>query len=260
MKIFTAIALFIGLFLVSPAMAQTPGDQASALLTQLSAVTKQITTLDSTEGKWVNDREVNLTSTKELLDGAVKNANLGSAALTAKMQEYADSKGQHDAQQAVYTPQAEAYNAQCNGTGDQNYVNSCNAWKARLEPQRERLDDWRAGLQQTRERLLQEDAANNTYIDGLNARIAQLSTDTLAWAARKKAYLADRDDMGARFNTIRDRLRQLADQYNTCTTEFINNQNNSDELIKHKCGNIQFDGAPVSVDVLGKIPPAWRMQ
>lgn len=250
------------LFLCSAAVAsaQTPGDKVSGLLTQLSAVSQQIGTLDKTEGKWVTDRETNLISTKELLDGAVKNANLGTAALGEKIQAFVAEKNQHDNQVRQFEPLAAQYSAACSGTGDQAYVNNCNAWKARLEPTRASLDAWKGRLDNTQATLTQESTSNDAYVKGLNERVAQLSQDTLDWAARKKAYLANRDDLGAKFNQIREQLRRLADQYNTCTTEFINDPKNSDELIKHKCGNIQFDGAPVTLDQLRSIAPAWRMQ
>lgn len=255
-------AILAGILFLSPltAFAQTPGDEATAILGQMGQIGNQMKALDDTEGKWAKDRETNLTSTDDLLKGAEANAKKADDLLLAKAQAYSAEVDQQKALAASFEPQADAYNAQCGGTGDQAYVNNCNAWKARLQPTHDRINAWKGELETKKASIQTEINNQEAYEKGLAERRAQLSQDTLDWAARKKAYLANRDELGARFNTLRDRLQQLANQYDNCTAEFIHNPANSDELIKHKCGNIQFDGAAVSLDELRKIAPAWRMQ
>jgi uncharacterized phage infection (PIP) family protein YhgE len=250
----------ISLFLALAAYGQTPGDQATSTLTEMGKVTAEIKQLDASEGKLVKDREVNLTSTDELLKGSEANARKATELVSSKIEAYKNEVDQQKAGVAAFAPQADAYNSQCNGTGDQNYVNNCNAWKARLQPEQTRLNNWRDALKGTQAQLSREWENQKSYNAGLKARRDQLSQDTLDWAASKKKYYADRDDLGARFNTLRDKLNQVANRYSNCTKEFINNPKNTDELIKHKCGNIQFDGADFTLKQLRDIAPAWRMQ
>ncbi len=122
---------------------------------------------------------------------------------------------------------------------DTLFVTKCNAeidkmneWHDRLKERKSQLDVVQAETQQRR---------------------ATLSEEVTKWSLNVKASNALRNDLDARRKVIQARLDEIKKMVDTCK-EMLRRTNPrvSDEELKLRCGNEQFDGADP------KLPPLNR--
>jgi len=170
------------------------------------------------------------------------------ATLTAEVQQFTALQQHNLSWGASVIPEVDRYNATCTGTGDQNYVNRCNAWKAQLAPihdaynasvQRER--DWRANL----EPKVNAMAAERQRILNEFARLQALAA---ANEQAGQAYLAKRAQI------IRE-ITELVNNFNSQCETAVNSGNR--ELASETCGQA-FDGNEIHKIHIPDFPsPQW---
>lgn len=259
MKYLVTTVLAALLFLSVPVRAndQQAADLSSKLA-DLQSISNQIKVLDDGTGAGLAKRKENLTSTKELLDGASNNAKKRDDELLQAAQAYQAATNQQNANVSQHESAVANHNSRCVGTfSDANYVANCNA-------EADRLDQWMAQLHQSflqlkdqQTSLKQQVAAQEQYESGLQERYNQLSQDTLEWAANVKKYNADRNDLLVRWNQALALIKPVAASLDNCIGRLPADAD--DAQIKHACGNIQFDGVRSTLQRLKDLDPATIM-
>ncbi len=170
------------------------------------------------------------------------------AALVAETSQYEVAAAKNREWGNSVLPEVARYNAQCSGTGDQNYVNQCNNWKNQLEPIRERynadverVNAWKAQL----EPKIQTDKAEHDRLVAEWTRIYNLGMEN---ERQGQAYLAKRKQ-------IIDEITQLVNNFNTQCQTAVDSGNK--ELASETCGQA-FDGNAIHQIHIPDFPsPQW---
>jgi uncharacterized protein YukE len=149
---------------------------------------------------------------------------------------------------ASVIPEVDRYNATCTGTGDQNYVNRCNAWKAQLAPIRDAYNasvqrelTWKDNLQPKVNAVI----AEHQHILNEFNRLQALAIEN---EKQGQAYLAKRAQI------IRE-ITELVNNFNTQCQTAIDSGNK--ELASETCGQA-FDGNAIHQIHIPDLPsPQW---
>ena len=237
------LPLFLLLLLPAIALANDLSDQINAVTNNLNSLQKEIDDLDKNIGQPLVAEKAHLSDTDDLLKGAEKNLNANYNNLTNRITGpggYSAQFATHQAKVASLDARTTDYNRRCSGTfSDRSYVDACNREKAQLDAEADAIRQETVQLRNLRSSLLQEKVELDSYSKGLQDRRNDLSQATLNWAAKVKRYNADRNDLLASYNKALAQLKQL--KYDNCVRRLP--QNAKIEYIKHKCGNVPFDGA-----------------
>ncbi len=219
------VTLALAFVLTAPAKAQEASGAAASinnLITQIGQTSDKIKDIDENQYPTLAKRKENLDSTTDLLRGAITNLKAKDAVLDQDFAANDAAVAQHNANQCV----------------EKNHDGSCSAYTAEAN----RLNARTAELKQ-------EETDLNQYRQGLKARVDQLSQDTLEWAANMKKLGGEREDLVTRGKSLLQDLGDTAAQYGVCIERY---PHDSDEELKHHCGNVQFDGVRETIGKLSQ--------
>jgi len=248
------------LFLAGPAVADELRDRQAQLDT-IEANLKAVETEQREQTanlQQAKQEEARLNDTAELLRGAsARHREEGnkwdadSAALKNKWQDYGN-------RWASLNERIRAYNSSCpSGTVPKEVYQRCRPqWEAIQGPQQTRNAE-RAGLEREQSAIDGRARTWNEMNAGLKARWNDLSSATLANAAKQKAANARLEELRTRQAALQIARSQLIAQLSQLRDEcqrLLASPTVSAEELKLKCGNMQFDRAGAA-PALGDNPP-----
>ena len=222
------VATILALLALAPAAVARPGseikkgdavtEEADRLTAELKDTLQKMSSVEDT-AKALEQEDRRLKDTDDLLKGAAANLHKQMTELQMRGSAWDQKRQQH-------------LDSGCPAEGgsstDDALVERCNRETSQLNPERDQILD--------RAQTLKEMAT------GLAQRRQDLTDGTVAWAQKKKANDAAREDLTQARIRIEARLLELQKQAGSCQ-RLLKGRGVSCERLKHLCGNIQFDGS-----------------
>jgi chromosome segregation ATPase len=153
-------------------------------------------------------------------------------------------KMDHDANHAAYQDlgQRMAVHDSNRCYYDQNHPTACAAYDAEAD----RLNAEKKALAARRDAIAARDAANGEAAKNLQSRANALSTNTQRDAIAMKDAKGKFEDLMVLRATIYQRLQELQRQVGDCYKLLRAQGQGSNDRLKNRCGNVQFDGTEMN--------------
>lgn len=226
-----------------------PGGSLTDALTRLQDLKKQLDDTDF-KAKPLADKKRNLDDTTDLLKGAFDNLQKKYDDLNMRIDGHTAKAGPLRDEKQALDASIDSHNGRCGGTyEDQGYVDACNSEAAQLNQQMADFNQRADAYDAEGADLKKEGDDLDDYQNGLKQRRDQLSQDTLDWAAAVKQYVADHNDLVARYNQVVAELQAYENDYSRCMSA-LHDPNTPADTVKYQCGDIDFDGKSVTLQAL----------